>query len=167
MKAEMQKRYRSVIAALEKASKDIKLGEQGIMAVYALKKAEAAAGKLIFDMVMYEEGNDQDLQTLISQPVLLQTIFATLEHQSAIMSRVNQEKSRAGMRERIEVLYFWLDQNISKYPKRLEDCAEDAVEQIDGLDMTAGTVKKHITQYRKQKGLVTNKSVNKSKKKRK
>jgi hypothetical protein len=167
MKAAIQKRYRSVMTALDKAKKDMATGKHGIVAIDTLRKAESAAGKLIFDMVMYEEGNDQDLQKLISQPVLLQTIFATLDHQSAIMSRVNQDKSRAGMRERIELLYSWLDQNIHLYYRRLEDCAEDAVEQINGLGMTVGTVKKHITKYRKQIGLVANKSVNKSMKKRK
>jgi hypothetical protein len=62
---------------------------------------------------------------------------------------------------------MWLDQNISRYHKRLEDCAEDAAQQIAGLGMTAGTVKKHITAYRKEKGLVASKTENKSKKKRK
>jgi hypothetical protein len=167
MKAAMRKRYDAVKATLEKANKDMATGEYGIMGIDSLRQAESAAGKLIFDMVIYEEGSDQDLQQLISHRVLLQTIFATLDHRAAIMSRVNQDKSRAPMRLRIELLYAWLDQNISRYPKRLEDCAEDAVEQIDGLGMTAGTVKKHITAYRRQKGLAASKSENNSKKKTK
>jgi hypothetical protein len=166
MKAAMRKRYRFVMAALDKANKSTTSGEQGIMAVDALIKAETAAGKLVFDMVMYEEGSDQDLQRLISHRVLLQTIFATLDHRSAIMSRVNQDKSRAEMREKTEFLFSWLDQNISKYPKRLDDCAEDAVEQIADLGMTPGTVKKHITKYRKEKGLAGGQAPTKPKKKR-
>ena len=167
MKAAMRKRYDSVKATLESANKDMATGEYGIMGIDSLRQAESAAGKLIFDMVMYEEGSEQDLQQLISHRVLLQTIFATLDHRSAIMSRVNQDKSRAGRREKIELLFSWLDKNISKYAKRLDDCAEDAAEQIDGLGMTGGTVKKHITQYRKQKGLATSKLINKLNKKRK
>jgi hypothetical protein len=167
MKAAIRKRYDSVKATLEKANKDMATGEYGIMGIDSLRQAESAAGKLIFDMVMFEEGSNQDLQQLISHRVLLQTIFATLDHRAAIMSRVNQDKSRAPMRARIELLYMWLDQNISKYHKRLEDCAEDAVQQIAGLGMTAGTVKRHITAYRKEKGLVASKTENKSKKKRK
>lgn len=162
MKTDMRKRYRSVLAALDKANKDMATGKHGIIGIDSLRQAESAAGKLLFDMVMYEEGSDQDLQRLISHRVLLQTIFATLDHRSAIMSRVNQDKSRAGMRDKIELLFSWLDQNISKYYKRLEDCAEDAVQQIAGLGMTAGTVKKHITAYRKEKGLAASKSENKS-----
>ena len=167
MKAKVRDRYRSVMTALEKARKDMTSGKHGIMAIEPLIKAEVEAGKLVFDMIMYEEGSDQDLQKLISQRVLLQTIIATLDHRAAIMSRVNQDKSRAPMRARCELLYMWLDQNISMYHGRLQDCAEDAVQQIAGLGMTAGTVKKHITAYRKQKGLSKIQSVKKSTKKRK
>ena len=144
----------------EKAWNDQASGSAGILGLAELTKVERAAGKLIFDMVMSEEGSDQDLRELVSQRVLLQTIFAAYDHRSAIMSRINQEKSRAGMRLRIDLLFDWLDQNIDKYRGRLEECAEDAVAQILGLDMTAGTVKKHITQYRKEKRLAGNKAEN-------
>jgi len=167
MKAAMQKRYDSVKAELEKANKDMTSGKHGIMAIEPLRQAESAAGKLIFDMVMYEEGSDQDLQQLISHRVLLQTIFATLDHRSAIMSRVNQDKSRAKMREREKVIFAWLDQNIHKYKGKLEQCAEDAVKQIPELGLKPGTVKRIITKYRKQKRLVASKAENKSKKKTK
>jgi len=39
MKAAIRKRYRSVMAALNKANKDITLGKRGIMAIDALIKA--------------------------------------------------------------------------------------------------------------------------------
>lgn len=93
MKANLRKQYCSVVTALEKARKDITSGKHGIMAIEPLIKAETQAGKLVFDMVMYGEGSNQDLQRLISHRVLLHTIFATLDHRSAIMSRVNQDKS--------------------------------------------------------------------------
>ncbi len=167
MKQAMRKRFNLVKTALYKANKEIVSGKQGILGLHNLQEAEKAAGKLLFDMVLKEEGNDQELGQLISHGVLLQMIIASLEHQSAIMSRVNQDKSRSGMRTRIKLLYNWLDKNINKYYKRLEDCAEDAVQQIAGLGMTAGTVKKHISTYRKEKGFATSKSENKSKKKTK
>ncbi len=167
MKAELLERYRSVMTTLEKARKDMTSSKHGIMAIEPLIKAEVEAGKLVFDMIMYEEGSDQDLQKLISQRVLLQTIIATLDHRAAIMSRVNQDKSRAPMRARRELLYMWLDQNISMYHGRLQDCAEDAVQQIAGLGMKAGTALRHITTYRKEKGLSGKQSPKKSTKKRK
>jgi hypothetical protein len=68
------------------------------------------------------------------------------------------------MRLRRELLYDWLDQNIGRYSGSLDDCAEDAVEQISGLGMKPGTVKRHITQYRKEKGLVAKKPKKISKK---
>jgi len=151
MKDAMQERYDSVKAELEKANKDMATGEHGIMSIDSLRPEELAAGKLIFDMVIYKEGRDQDLQRLISHRVLLGAFLATIDHQKAVMSRVNQDKSRAQPRARIELLYAWLDQNISKYYKRLEDCAEDAVKQIPKLGMKPGTVKRHITAYRNKK----------------
>jgi hypothetical protein len=166
MKASMRKRYDLVKAALNQAEKDMASGAHGILAIDSLIKAETAVGKLVFDMVMHGEGSDQDLQKLVSHRVLLQVFFAGLDHRDAIMSRVNQEKSRVGMRARIRLLYDWLDQNIHRYHRRLEDCCEDAVQQIPSLRMTPGTVKKHITQYRKQKGLAAVKSPTKSTKKR-
>ena len=167
MRTGMRQRYDLVKAALDRAVRELFSGKQGILGLHKLQAAEKEAGKLVFDMVLKDEGNGQELRQLVSHGVLLHTIIASLDHQSAIMSRVNQEKSRAPMRARIELLYAWLDQNISKYPKRLEDCAEDAVQQIAGLGMTVGTVKKHITAYRKEKGLAASKTENKSKKKRK
>ena len=167
MKAAMRKRYDSVKATFEKANKDMATGEHGIMSIDLLRSAETAAGKLVFDMVMCEEGSDQDLQRLISRRVLLQTIFATLDHRSAIMSRVNQDKSRAKMRERKKVLFAWLDKNIHKYKRKLEQCAEDAVEQIPDLGLKSGTVKTYITEYNNEKGLSGGQAPTKSKKKTK
>jgi hypothetical protein len=167
MKAAMRKRYTLVNAELDRARKNAASGCNGISGLVDLDKAEFAAGQLIFDMVLSEEGSDQELKRLVSRRVLYQTIIATFNHQSAIMSRINQERSRVGIRARIKLLYDWLDQNIGRYPKRLEDCAEDAVAQIPGLKMTAGTVKRHITQYRKEKQLAGRKAENKSIKKRK
>jgi len=167
MKAALRKRYDFVKSALYKAAEELTSGKQGILGLHNLQEAEKTAGELLFDMVLKEEGNDQELSQLVSHGVLLQTIIASLDHQSAIISRVNQGKSRTVMRERINLLYDWLDQNLSGYHKRLEDCAEDAVQQIIGLGMAPGTVKKHITQYRKQKVPAVSKSSNESKKKRK
>ena len=167
MKAELLERYRSVMNALEKARKDMTSGKHGIMAIEPLIKAEAEAGKLVFDMVMYEEGRDQDLQRLISHRVLLQTIITTLDHRSIIMSRFNQDKSRAKMREKKKLLFEWFDKNIHKYKGKLEQCAEDAVEQIPGLGLKSGTVKKYITEYRKEKGWSGGQAPTKSKKKTK
>lgn len=167
MKAKVRDRSRSVMTALEKARKDMTSGKHGIMAIEPLRQAESAAGKLIFDMVMYKEGSDQDLQQLISHRVLLETFLATIDHQKVVMSRFNQEKSRAKMREREKVIFAWLDQNIHKYKGKLEQCAEDAVEQIPNLGLKPGTVKKDIAKYRKQKRLVVSKSEHKSKKKTK
>ncbi len=167
MKANLRKQYCSVVTALEKARKDMTSGKHGIMAIEPLIKAETQAGKLVFDMLMYEEGSNQDLQRLISHRVLLHTIFATLDHRSAIMSRVNQDKSRAKMREREKVIFAWLDKNIHKYKGKLEQCAEDAVEQIPDLGLKPGTVKKYITEYRKENGLSGGQGPTKSKKKRK
>jgi hypothetical protein len=167
MKASMLKRYDLVKAALNQAEKDMTSGAHGILAIDSLIKAETEAGNLVFDMVMHEKGSAKDLQKLVSHRVLLQVILAGLDHRNMIMSRVNQEKSRDGMRTRIRLLYDWLDQNIHHYQRRLEDCSEDAVQQIPGLRMTPGTVKKHITQYRKQKALAAVKSLTKSTKKRK
>ncbi len=164
MRTGMRQRYDLVKAALDKAAEELASGKQGILGLHNLQEAEKEAGKLVFDMVLKDEGNGQELRQLVSHGVLIHTIISSFDHQSAIMSRVNQEKSRAGMRNRIKLLNDWLDQNISKYHKRLEDCAEDAVQQIAGLGMTAGTVKKHITAYRKEKGLAASKSENKSKK---
>ena len=167
MRTEMRQRYDLVKAALDKAAEELASGKQGILGLHNHQEAEKEAGKLVFDMVLKEEGNGQELRQLVSHGVLLHTIIASFDHQSAIMSRVNQDKSRAKMRDKVKLLFSWLDQNINKYPKRLEDCAEDAVEQIAGLDMTPGTVKKHITAYRKQKRLVASTSEHKSKKKTK
>jgi hypothetical protein len=94
-------------------------------------------------------------------------VFAALDHRAAIMSRVNQNKSREAMRARIRLLYDWLDLNIDHYYGRLVVCAEAAVKQIDGLGMTEETVKKHISKYRKEKGLTVSLSPNKVKKKTK
>lgn len=167
MKANLRKQYHSVMTALEKARKDMTSGKHGIMAIEPLRQAESAAGKLIFDMVMYGEGSDQDLQQLISHRVLLETFLATIDHRSAIMSRVNQDKSRAKMREREKVIFAWLDKNIHKYKGKLEQCAEDAVEQIPDLGLKPGTVKKDIAKYRREKGLSGVQAPTKSKKKRK
>jgi hypothetical protein len=167
MKAKVRDRYRSVMTALEKARKDMTSGKHGIMAIEPLRQAESAAGKLIFDMVMYKEGSDQDLQQLISHRVLLETFLATIDHQKMVMSRFNQEKSRAKMREKKKLLFEWLDKNIHKYKGKLEQCAEDAVEQIPGLGLKSGTVKKYIAEYRKEKGLSVGQAPTKSKKKRK
>ncbi len=150
MKRETRKRYSSAKIKLEKATAEIISGANGIVGLDNLIKAQIEVGKLIFDMVLNEEGSDNDLKQLVTHGVLLQTILASLDHRNAIMSRINQEKSRQVMRDRIKILYDWLDQNIHNYHKRLEECAEDVVDMIPDLGMTAGTVKKHITQYRNQ-----------------
>ena len=150
MKRETRKRYSSAKVKLEKAMAEIISGTNGIVGLDNLIKAQIEVGKLIFDMVLNEEGSDNDLKQLVSHGVLLQTILASLDHRNAVMSRINQEKSRQVMRDRIKILYDWLDQNIHNYHKRLDDCAEDAVEKIPDLGMTSGTVKKHITKYRNQ-----------------
>jgi hypothetical protein len=162
MKIKTRKRFDSVKEKLEKAKR-----EAGILGLHNLQEAEKTAGKLIFDMAINEEGSQAELRQLVSHGSILQAFFAGLDHRDAIMSRVNQDRSRAGMRDRIQLLYEWLDQNINSYRGRLEDCAEDAAERIDGLRMTAGTVKKHITQYRKQNKTITIKSPNLPKKKTK
>ena len=167
MKISMRKRYDLVKAAMDKAKQGMASGKHGILAIDSLIEAETAAGKLVFDMLFCDQGDDEDLQPLVSKRVLLQLIYATVDYRSSIQSRINQEKSRAGMRGRIKLLYTWLDHNIASYPQRLEKCAEDAAEQINGLRMAAGTVKKHITQYRKLNKPTTNKSSIKSKKKTK
>ncbi len=167
MKASIRKRYDLVKAEINQAEKDMASGAKGILGLHNLQKAEQKAGKLVFDMVIQEEGSRQDLQKLVSHRVLLQVFFAGLDHRDAIMSRVNQAKSRDGMRARIKMLYDWLDKNIHRYYRRLEDCSEDAVQQIPGLSMTPGTVKKHIAQYRKQKASAAVKSLTNSTKKRK
>jgi len=71
------------------------------------------------------------------------------------------------MREKKKLLFEWLDKNIHKYKGKLEQCAEDAVEQIPGLGLKSGTVKKYITEYRKEKGLSVDQAPTKSKKKTK
>ena len=167
MKGALRKRFDSVKGTLEKACQEFASGRSGILGLHNLQKAQEEAGRLIFDMVMNGEGSVDDLRQLVSHEVILQTMFASWDHKSAIMSRINQDKSRAEMRERIQLLHNWLDLNIHKYAKRLEDCADDAAQNIPDLHMTSGTVKKHITTYRKLKGLADGKSSEKSKKKRK
>jgi len=167
MKATMRKRYVSIKTSLDRANKDMATGKYGILAIDNLIKAEASAGKLLYEMLFCDQGNDEDLQPLISKRVLLHLIYATADNQEAIKARINQEQSRHTRKKRLALLYDWLDQNIHKYKGRLEDCAEDAVQQIAGLDMAVGTVKKHITTYRREKGLAGGESANKSTKKRK
>ena len=169
MKAAMRKRYVSVKAALDEAREAMATGKYGILAIGNLEKAEADAGKLLFEMLFSDQGDEEDLWPLLSKGSLLQMMYATVDARGSIQGRINQEKSREGMREKIKVLYDWLDQNIHKYHRRLARCAEDAVDQIPGIDMTVETVQKHITAYRKQKRLssqVANKS-SKIRKKRK
>ena len=156
MRSKTRKRFDSVKEKLEKATREGISGEAG----HNLKKAEKTAGKLVFDMVMNEEGSLAELRQLVSHGVIFQAFITAYDHRAAIMSRVNQDRSRAVMRGRIKLLNDWLDQNINKYHRRLEECAEDAAERIDGLCMTAGTVKKHITEYRKQNKTITSKSPN-------
>ena len=167
MKAAMQKRYGSVKAELEKAKKDMASGKKGILGPYYLEEAEKKAGKLIFDMLFSDQGSEKDLHPFLSKRILLEMMYATVDARNSIQGRVNQEKSRGARKKHLSLLYAWLDQNIHRYQRKLEQCAEDAVEQIAGLDMTPGTVKKHITAYRKQKRLAASKSENKSKKKTK
>ncbi len=167
MKDALQKRFDSVKGLLEKACQEFASGQSGILGLHNLQRAQEEAGRLVFDMVMNGEGSVDELRQLVSHEVMLQTIFASWDHKSAIMSRINQDKSRAEMRERIQLLYDWLDLNIHKYVRRLDHCAEEAAQNIPDLHMTAGTVKKHITLYRKLKGLADGKSSEKSKKKRK
>ena len=167
MKAAMRKRYVSVKAALDEAREAMATGKYGILAIGNLEKAEADAGKLLFEMLFSDQGDEEDLWPLLSKGSLLHMMYATVDARGSIQGRINQEKSRNTRKKQLALLYAWLDQNISKYYKRLEDCAEDAALKIAGLGMTAYTVKKHITTYRKQKGLAISKSENKSKKKTK
>lgn len=159
MKGPLRTRFESVKQKLENAVQEVASGRAGILGIHNLEKAQEEAGRLIFDMVMKGEGSIDELNQLVSHEVILQTIFASWDHRSAIMSRINQDKSRDKMRDRIQLLYNWLDLNIHKYIRRLEDCAEDAAQQIPGLQMTAGTVKRHITAYRKLNPLADSKSV--------
>jgi len=167
MKAAMQKRYDSVKAELEKAKKDMASGKQGILGPYYLEEAEKKAGKLIFDMLFSDQGSEKDLHPFLSKRIPLEMMYASVDARNSMQGRINQEKSRGARKKNLSLLFAWLDQNIHKYHRRLARCAEDAVDQIPDIDMTVETVQKHITTYRKQKGLAASKLENKSKKKTK
>ena len=97
MKAAMRKRYAMVKAQLDQARNGVASGGKGILVLGKLIEAEIAAGKLIFDMVLSDEGSGQDLQSLVSHRALFQMIVAALDHRDAIMPRVYQDRSRAGI----------------------------------------------------------------------
>ena len=157
MKTHMRTRFDSVTERLEKATREAASGEAGILGLYNLQEAEKTAGKLLFDLVMNEEGSQAELRELVSHAALFEIIIASIDHRSGLMSRVNQNKSRDSARKnkavKISKLHDWLEQNIDRYRKKLDLCAEHAVKQIEDLGMSEGAVKKYITAYRKEKKL--------------
>ncbi len=155
MQKKFRDRYRRVTAALLKAKAQIASGQTGIAGLHQYTQAQKDAGKLMFDLVLNEDGTDEDLQMLMSHAALFEVILASLDHRSAIMSRVNQEKSRGiarkSQQDAEQKLFAWLDREIKNYKGRLEQCAADAVTNVIGLGRGMDWVRKQITKYRKQK----------------
>ena len=137
----------------------LSLPSSGIAALYNQNqeyiKAQKEAGKNLFDMVVNEEGTDDELRALVTQRSLLELLLLTIDHQKTIRARVNSQKSNeeasiVKQRQQL-ILHEWLDNNIQKYSGKLDTCAEQAIQQIKGLGRGYEWVRKEITAYRKNK----------------
>jgi hypothetical protein len=131
----------------------IQASDVGLGFLTARQKKQKADGALLLEMVLGEQGDDRDLQGLVSHRALLELILLTIDHQEAIRVRFNNEKSRQSARKkkiaRQADLYAWLDKNIDRFKKRLDECAYEASEALYGSEKNFSTIRKEISQYRK------------------
>ena len=108
----------------------------------------------LFLMVNSEKGTDVELKALVSQRSLLELIFLVIDLTARSRAVANQAKSKESDSiakiEAQNLLYAWLDKNIDFYTKKLDECAEVAAREIEGLNRAEDWIRKQITEYRKK-----------------
>ncbi len=131
--------------------------DSGLSGLLANSKANKTAARQLFLMVASEKGTDVELKALVSQRSLLELIFFIIDLKARSSAVANQAKSKEldaiAKIEARNILYAWLDKNIDFYAKKLDECAEVAAREIEGLNRAEDWIRKQITEYRKNKKL--------------
>ena len=131
--------------------------DSGLPGLLANSKANKTAARQLFLMVASEKATDVELKALVSQRSLLELIFFVIDLKARSSAVANQAKSKEldsiAKIEAQNLLYAWLDKNINFYAKKLDECAEVAAREIEGLNRAEDWIRKQITEYRKNKKL--------------
>jgi hypothetical protein len=131
----------------------------GIYDLYEILQVQIAKdkkkAKQIFLAVTNESATQEELAELVSPEVILQLIFLCIDLTKTSRAVVNQLKSKIVAKIAKEkaqgILKVWLDKNFSKYKGYLNNCADDAIQDLPTLGKSWSWVRKEITAYSKSK----------------
>ena len=131
----------------------------GIASLYEIMQQQIAKdknkAKQIFLSVTNESVTQEALLELVSPEVMMQLIFLCTDLTKSSRAVVNQLKSKVVAKNaKIKaqgILQAWLDKNFHKYTGYLNNCADDAINDLPMLGKGWDWVRKEITAYAKTK----------------
>ena len=129
------------------------IDEGGIAVILHHIEDQKKAARKIFQLVTEERGTDIEVQALATKGAVLELIFLMIDLTKGSRAVANQVKSKdaAGLAKikAQKLLYDWLDKNIVKFPRQLDNCALKAEIEIKGLGRGFDWIRSEITDYRK------------------
>jgi muconolactone delta-isomerase len=131
----------------------------GIAGLYEIMQEQTAKdknkAKQIFLSVTNESVTQEELLELVSPEVMMQLIFLCIDLTKSSRAVVNQLKSKeAAKNAKLKaqgILHAWLDMNFHRYKGYLNNCADEAVNDLPRLGKSWSWVRKEITAYAKSK----------------
>jgi hypothetical protein len=131
--------------------------EGGLAALFHHIEDQKKAAKKIFQLVTEERGTDIEVQALATKGAVRELIFLMIDLTKGSRAVANQAKSKdaAGLAKvkAQKLLYDWLDKNLIKFPRQLDNCAIRAEIEIQGLGRGFDWIRSEITEYRKMLGI--------------
>lgn len=129
------------------------IDEGGIGAILHSIEDQKKAARKIFQLVTEERGTDTEIQALATKGAVRELIFLMIDLTKGSRAVANQAKSKdaAGLAKvkAQKLLYDWLDKNIVKFPRQLDNCALKAEIEIQGLGRGFDWIRSEISHYRK------------------
>jgi len=129
---------------------------KGLAELHEVIELDKKAAKQLFKLTTEERGTTEEIRNLVTHGSILELIYMSIDMTRSAKGVVNQLKSRqeakAAKERQQDILYEWLDKNLSRYSGQLDHCADVASKSLERkLSRAPSWVRKEITAYRKKK----------------